>query len=215
MTGYFNTIFSTFCITTLTTNIRFPDWITFLYIFEDEWMEPNRPAGPLCHIRIWLSTWSFAINNVEQISWVYLFKRLVYSASTVINFKATLWMEGHSQLALVQSQNHTESQNGLRWKGPQGSWISNPPARQGHQPPHLLDQVAQGPIQPGLEQLQGRGIYNLSGQPVPAPHHTPGKELPPNIQPKSSLFQLKTVPPCPAVICPFKEFTPFLFIGSL
>ena len=41
-----------------------------------------------------------------------------------------------------------------------------PPARQGHQPPHLLDQVAQGPIQPGLEHLQGRGIYNLSGQPV-------------------------------------------------
>jgi len=35
---------------------------------------------------------------------------------------------------------------------------------------------------------------------VPAPHHSPGKELPPNIQPKSSLFQLKTVPPCPAVI---------------
>ena len=35
-----------------------------------------------------------------------------------------------------------ESQNGLGWKGPQGSCISNPPARQGHQPPHLLDQVA-------------------------------------------------------------------------
>jgi len=90
----------------------------------------------------------------------------------------------------------TESQNGLGWKGPQGSWISNPPARQGHQPPHLLDQVAQGPIQPGLEHLQGQGIYNLSGQPVPAPHYSPCKELPSNIQPKSSLFQLKTVPPC-------------------
>ena len=90
-----------------------------------------------------------------------------------------------------------ESQNGLGWKRPQGSWISNPPARQGHQPPHLLDQVAQGPIQPGLEHLQGWGIHNLSGQPVPAPHHYPCKELPPNIQPKSSLFQLKTIPPCP------------------
>ena len=43
----------------------------------------------------------------------------------------------------------------------------------------------------------------------------PGKELPPNIQPKSSLFQLKTIPLCHAVIYPFKEFTPFLFIGSL
>jgi len=41
-----------------------------------------------------------------------------------------------------------------------------PPCRQGHQPPHLLDQVAQGPIQPGLEHLQGQGIHNLSGQPV-------------------------------------------------
>jgi len=69
----------------------------------------------------------------------------------------------------------TESQNSLGWKGPQGSRISNPPARQGHQSPHLLDQAAQGPIQPGLEHLQGRGIYNLSGQPIPAPHHSPSK----------------------------------------
>jgi len=89
----------------------------------------------------------------------------------------------------------TESQNGLGWKGPQGSWISTPPARQGHPPPHLLDQVAQGPIQLGIEHLQGRDIHNLSGQPIPAPHRSPGKELPPNIQPKSSLFELKTVPP--------------------
>jgi len=63
---------------------------------------------------------------------------------------------------------------GLGWKGPQGLWIPNPPAGQGHQPPHLLDQVAQGPIQPGLEHLQGRGIHSLSGQPVPTPHHSPG-----------------------------------------
>uniref|UniRef100_A0A8V0XBP6 Sialin n=1 Tax=Gallus gallus TaxID=9031 RepID=A0A8V0XBP6_CHICK len=44
---------------------------------------------------------------------------------------------------------------------------------QGHQPPHLiLDQAAQGPIQPGLEHLQGQGIHSLSEQPVPAPHHS-------------------------------------------
>ena len=30
-----------------------------------------------------------------------------------------------------------------------------------------LDQDAQGPIQPGLEHLQGQNIHNLSGQPVP------------------------------------------------
>ena len=34
--------------------------------------------------------------------------------------------------------------------------------RQGHQPPHLIpDQAAQGPIQPGLEHLQGWGIHSL------------------------------------------------------
>jgi len=35
-----------------------------------------------------------------------------------------------------------------------------------------VDQVAQSLIKPGLEHLQGRGIHNLSGQPVPAPHHS-------------------------------------------
>ena len=96
-------------------------------------------------------------------------------------------------------QNHRITE----WPGLEGTSrimnLQSPCHRQGHQPPHLLDQVAQGPIQPGLEHLQGWGIHNLSGQPIPAPHHSPGKELSPNIQPKSSLFQLKTVPPCPAV----------------
>jgi len=39
--------------------------------------------------------------------------------------------------------------------------------RQGHQPPHLiLEQAANGPIQPGLEHLQGQGpqvIHRVSG----------------------------------------------------
>jgi len=36
--------------------------------------------------------------------------------------------------------------------------------RQGHQPPHLiLEQAAKGPIQPGLEHLQGQGIHRVSG----------------------------------------------------
>ena len=43
---------------------------------------------------------------------------------------------------------------------------------QGHLP---LDQVAQSPIQPGLEHLQGWGIHNFSGQPVP--HHPLSKGL--------------------------------------
>jgi len=40
----------------------------------------------------------------------------------------------------------------------------HPCPRQGHQSPHLtLGQAAHGPIQPGLEHLQGWGIHNLSG----------------------------------------------------
>jgi len=52
------------------------------------------------------------------------------------------------------------------WKGPQGSWSSNTAHhRQGHQLPHLiLDQAAQGPIQPGLEHLQVWAIHSPSGQ---------------------------------------------------
>ena len=93
----------------------------------------------------------------------------------------------------------------------------NPPLLlQGHQLPHLiLDQAAQGSIQPGLEHLKGWGIHNLSGQPVPAPHHSHSKVLPPAIQPKSSLLQLKNISSCPVVICPFKELALLLFIGSL
>ena len=66
--------------------------------------------------------------------------------------------------------------------------------RQGHQPPDLvLDQVAQGPIQTGLEHLQGWSIRSLSGQPVPASHSL-CEELPPDIQSKPSHPELKTTP---------------------
>ena len=83
-----------------------------------------------------------------------------------------------------------------------------PHHRRGHQPPHLiLEQAAQGPIQPGLVQLQGQDIHTLSGQPIPAPHQSLGKELPPDIQPKSSLLQSKTVSSCPAAIYPVKELS--------
>ena len=40
---------------------------------------------------------------------------------------------------------------------------------------------------------------------VPTPHHSPSKELPPAIQPKSSLLQLKTTSPCPAIIHPLVD----------
>ena len=75
-----------------------------------------------------------------------------------------------------------ESQNGPGWKGPQVSSSSNLPVAGRAANLHIeycQGQAAQGPIQPGLEHLQGWGIHSLSGQPVPAPHHCLGKELPP------------------------------------
>uniref|UniRef100_A0A8C2TSE2 Reverse transcriptase domain-containing protein n=1 Tax=Coturnix japonica TaxID=93934 RepID=A0A8C2TSE2_COTJA len=98
---------------------------------------------------------------------------------------------------------------------PQGSRSSTPlPGRATKHMP-LLDQVAQGPVQPGPEHLQGRGIHNLTGQPVPGPNHSSSKALSPNIQPKSSLLQLKTISPSPAIISPFEEFTPLMGVSSL
>ena len=56
--------------------------------------------------------------------------------------------------------------------------VSTPCYVQGRQPP---DQAAQSHIQPGLEWLQGWGIHNLLGQPVPVHHHPLREKLPPNI----------------------------------
>ena len=50
--------------------------------------------------------------------------------------------------------------------------VSTPCYVQGHQPP---DQAAQSHIQPGPECLQGWGIHNLLGQPVPVRHHPLGE----------------------------------------
>ena len=44
-----------------------------------------------------------------------------------------------------------------------------------------LDQDAQSYIQPGLECLQGWGMHNLIGQPVPECYHPLCEKLPPNI----------------------------------
>jgi len=88
----------------------------------------------------------------------------------------------------------------IEWLGLEGTSritkFQPPYCRQGCQPPHLVpDQAAQGRIQPGLEHFWGWGIHSLSGQPVPAPHHSLGKELSP---PLSNLnlpsFNLKSFP---------------------
>ena len=70
----------------------------------------------------------------------------------------------HKDVKEHKSQYHRiiESKNGLGWKEPLRSFISNLP----------LDQVAQSHIQPGLQCLQGGGIHSLTGQPVPVSHHS-------------------------------------------
>jgi len=115
--------------------------------------------------------------------------------------------------ALNTSQNHRI----IEWLGLEGTSrtikLQTPRHRQGHLPPHLIPaQTAQGHIQPDLEHLQG---WMEHPQPlwaaVPSPHHSHSIELSPEIQPKSSLFQLKTISPCPANIYPFNELTPLFF----
>ena len=85
-------------------------------------------------------------------------------------------MTEHSLNLHLHADNLTQEHSFTEWPRLEGtSKITNlqpPRNRQGHQPPHLiLDQAAQGPIQPGLERLQGQGIHSPSGQPVPARHH--------------------------------------------
>jgi len=88
----------------------------------------------------------------------------------------------------------------IEWLGLEGTsriFKLQPPChRQSCQSPHLiLDQAAQGPIQPGLEHLQGwTGHPQPLWAAVPTPHHSHSKELPPDIQPKSSLLNLEPFP---------------------
>jgi len=99
----------------------------------------------------------------------------------------------------------TQNYRIVEWFGLEGTLkiikFQTPCHRQSHQPPYMvLDQVAQCLIQLGLEHLQGQSIHNLSGQPVPAPHHSLGKKLPPDIKSEPSVLELKTIPPCPIII---------------
>ena len=74
---------------------------------------------------------------------------------------------------------------------------------------HLqLDQVAQSPIQPGLECFQEWGICHLRGQPVPGFHYPHCKKFLPYIQSTTTLFQFKTITPCPIATGPTKKFVP-------
>jgi len=100
-------------------------------------------------------------------TWYYLY------LFCTVHLRCTLGRQNNQQLIII-------SQNGLGWKGPQSlSHYNHTCHVQDCQPP---DQAAQSHIQPGLECLQGWGIHNLLGQPVPVCHHPLcGEKLPPNI----------------------------------
>jgi len=73
------------------------------------------------------------------------------------------------------------------------------------------DQVAQGPIQPDLEHLQGRTIHSLFGQPVPAPQQYLCKELP-DILSKPFSLELKIILPCPVTVF-LNKLIPLLLVN--
>ena len=69
-------------------------------------------------------------------------------------------------------QNHRMAWIGRDLKYHQVSTLLSQAGLQGCQPLNqILDQIAQGPIQHGLEHLQVWSFHNLSGQPMPAPQH--------------------------------------------
>jgi len=67
----------------------------------------------------------------------------------------------------------------FRLEGTFRGCLAQPPcSEQGHL---QLDQVAQSPVQPGLECFQGWDLHYFSGQSVPVFHHPHGKKLLPYI----------------------------------
>jgi len=67
----------------------------------------------------------------------------------------------------------------------EGHLVQPPCHKQGQLHP---EQVAQSPVQPGLECLQGWGIDHQSGQPLPGFHHPQHEKFLPHNQSESPLF---------------------------
>lgn len=63
-----------------------------------------------------------------------------------------------------------------------------------------LDQVAESPVQPDLECLQGWGIYNFSGQSLPVFYHLHSTKTSFFSNLNKLLFSLKPVPTGPVKI---------------
>ena len=83
-------------------------------------------------------------------------------------------------LLCIQSVLWTPVNHRMVWVGKDlKDHLVPPPCHgQGHLP---LAQVAQSPVQPGLEPFQGGGSHSFSGQPVPVSHHPHREELLPYI----------------------------------
>jgi len=97
----------------------------------------------------------------------------------------------------------------LSWKRTLKALVQLTRSEQGHP---QLDQVAQCPVQPGLECFQGQDFHHISGQPVPVTHHLHCRRLFPSIQPVATLFQFETISPCPITTEPAKESVSFFLI---
>lgn len=81
--------------------------------------------------------------------------------------------------------------------------VPGPPAMgKGHV---LLDQFAQGLIQPSLKHCQNWGIHNIPGQPVPISYQPYSKEFFPKILQIFPLFQFAPITHCPITAAPAKE----------
>ena len=107
--------------------------------------------------------------------------------------------------------NHRTTE-GFGLRGPsKGHLVQAPCHQQGHLQP---DQVAQSPVQPGLEWFQGWGISHLHGQPGPVPHHPQRKPFLPSISSESPLLQFKAIPPCPIATGPAKNSVPSFLTSS-
>ena len=65
-----------------------------------------------------------------------------------------------------------------------------------------------------LEHVQGQWLHHLPVQPIPAPGHSFGEEIVPNIQPERSLAQLKAIPSCPMANDMGEEANPHLTTAS-
>jgi len=72
------------------------------------------------------------------------------------------------RLLVAEGQNFMESLDSLEWEDTLKGHLDQSSCTEQR---HLqLDQVAQSPVQPGLEYLQEQGTHHFSEQPVPVPH---------------------------------------------